>query len=134
MRKTGSAKTVREAKRVERELELGYWDGKTVPTSLTLSEFIDSQFWRVKSHLRGNTIRNYRSTLNRRVIPVLGNHKLQDITTTQVQILINSCPTYKEAKSAREVLRVVLSVAYDMKIVQDNAARSRMLVYPRRPD
>lgn len=130
----GTTKNLREAKKLEHEFELKTLSSNVVPTDLTLAEFVESFFWKNKSHLRGNTIRYYRSTLKRCVFPRLGNSRIGEITTAQIQEMINGLPTYKEAKSARETLRVVLETAKDLNIIEKNSAVSKSLKYPRKPD
>lgn len=131
---SGSAKTVREAKRVERELELSISNGSALQSNITLHEFVEQIFWDSKKHLRYTTLRGYRQVLNAHVLPVLGNLPICDITPVSIQSMINNCSTYKQAKTSRETLRCVLGLAFDLQLIMTNPAMSKTFTYPRQID
>ena len=99
---------------------------------MTLVEFVESFFWKNKSHLRRNTIRYYRSTLKRCVFLRLGNSRIGDIATAQIQEMINGLLTNREAKSARKTLRVALETVKDLNIIEKSSG-FKVAKYPRKP-
>ena len=128
----GTTKNLREAKKLEHEFELKTLSSNVLPTDLTLVEFVESFFWKNKSHLRRNTIRYYRSTLKRSVFLRLGNSRIGDIATAQIQEMINGLLTNREAKSARKTLRVALETVKDLNIIEKSSG-FKVAKYPRKP-
>lgn len=122
---------MREAKRVERELELSVCNGSALQSKMTLCEFVEQIFWDSKKHLRYTTLRGYKQVLNAHVLPVLGNLSLCDITPVSIQAMINNCRTYKQAKTSRETLRCVLGLDFDLQLIISNPAMSKSFIYPR---
>lgn len=137
-RKPGGAPD-RRTKTVATEKEARYWDQKfeyeqslahgSVPTLITLSDYVDAVFWDKKENLRQDTRSVYSRVLRSSVLPVLGQMSVGAIAPIHVQDMINGCSTEKAGRQAREVLSSVLSLALD-GTGKANPASSRHFVYP----
>lgn len=76
----------------------------------------------VEKHVRFSTLREYKSDLRLRILPVLGNKHIDAITREDVQRLIDVCKTPKFAHRVRDVLRQVLNQAKQRAFVKENTA------------
>lgn len=95
-------------------------------------DFVEAIYWPQKKHLRANTVRNYKRDLKLRLLPAFGGMAIEEIGRMQVQRMIDSCETRKQATNARETLSSILSLAADMGLVAKNPASSKFN-YPKRP-
>lgn len=76
----------------------------------------------VEKHVRFSTLRRYKIDIRLRILPVLGNKYLDEITHADIQRMIDACATYKVAKTSRETLRQILNHAKTNQFVHDNVA------------
>lgn len=98
----------------------------------TVDDFIETVFLPAKANLAPTTLDGYESYIRRYVSPWFGSTKLNEINFIQIQAMINSCPTYKVAKTARDTLSAVLGLASnDMHILSYNPAAGKF-AYPDR--
>lgn len=67
-------------------------------------------------------MRRYKQEVEARLNPLLGHKLLKDIKRRDVQSLIDSCATYKIAKTARDVLRQILNYAIQDGFIHINVA------------
>ena len=132
---TGTGERVRRVFRTKREAqdeEKRLLSEATGRSSMTVAEFTERVFWRVKSGLRGDTKRCYESDLRVHILPAIGSKGICDVTKLDVQRLLDSTKSHHVAKNVRGTLSSVLSTAYEMGMVDVNVAKFRY-TYPPRP-
>ena len=93
--------------------------------AITLSDFVERDYWPAKQGLSQTTLRGYRGDLKRVVLPALGEMPIADIGHREIQAMLNTAPSRKAAKHARGTLSSVLSLAVELEAVQSNAALGR---------
>lgn len=76
----------------------------------------------IGKRVRFSTLREYKSDLRLRILPMLGNKYINAITREDVQRMIDGCKTPKFARRARDVSRQVLNHAKEHAFVKDNPA------------
>lgn len=93
--------------------------------AITLSEFVERDYWPAKQGLSQTTLRGYRGDLKRVVLPALGEKPIAEIGHREIQAMLNTAPSRKAAKHARGTLSSVLSLAVELDAVEANAALGR---------
>lgn len=128
-RRSRTCRTKREAERAERELiAAGRGNG-----SPTLRGFVDS-YWRpLKAGLAQTSKDSYEQDLRLRILPALGDARLERIDRLAVQRMIDSCGTAKTARRARDLLRSILNEAVACGAASSNPAAGRFSFPGRRP-
>ena len=84
----------------------------------------------IAPRVRHSTLVVYKADLRRRILPMLAGCYISDITSADIQRMIDACSTPKLAKRAREVLRQVLNHAKAHDFVHDNAACGAFKIPP----
>ncbi len=84
----------------------------------------------IAPRVRHSTLVVYKADLRRRILPMLAGCYISDITSADIQRMIDACSTPKLAKRAREVLRQVLNHAKAHDFVHDNAACGTFKIPP----
>lgn len=106
-----------------------------IPENETLQERVDAWLASRERDVRPRTILEYRSTLERLVLPHLGNIKLADLKPLHVERLLDKLhrdgkSAYTQAKAHR-YLGMVLNDAVRLELIHRNVARS---VKPPKPE
>lgn len=123
-------RTKKAAVAFEREMLIKK-DPKLVSGRITLGEFLDLVYWPHKQNLRPSTKQGYKRDL-KRILLVLKDKYIEDISRSDVQKLISSCPTRKVATNVRDTLSAVLGHAVDVEMLTRNVAGLRY-DYPKKP-
>lgn len=89
---------------------------------MTLDEFLEKHFWPDKANLRFLTLRGYRSHVKRFISPFLGSTPLANINYSEIQQMLNNCPTQKAAKDAKGTLSSILGHAVKLQMISSNPA------------
>lgn len=84
----------------------------------------------IAPRVRHSTLVVYKADLRRRILPMLAGCYISDITSADIQRMIDACSTPKLARRAREVLRQVLNHAKAHDFVHDNAACGTFKIPP----
>lgn len=122
-RNSKTVDTLREAKALEHKWYEEARIDAVVRDNLSLREFMYDYYLPDKEkRLRHSTVRRYRQEIEARLNPLLGHKLLKDIKRRDVQSLIDSCATYKIAKTARDVLRQILNYAIQDGFIHINVA------------
>lgn len=95
----------------------------------TFREFLSETFWPDKANLRYLTLRGYKSDVKLRLMPAFENIRLDEIDYSAIQRMLNSCPTYKAAKKAKDTLSAILGHAVRTRKLFFNPAVGQF-VYP----
>jgi integrase len=119
---SGSAKTEREAVRLERALRLQAEGG--VVRLATLSDVVE-EWWATSPRLAATTRANYRGNLDCHVLPVLGRRKVADIRPRLVAAFLRHLADDKglspgTIRRVRTVLSAVMHYATAMEYVESN--------------
>lgn len=128
-RKTITAKTSREAKAREHDLEIERAIKHGISDKITFGDFVYKLYLPSKKHLKKTTLSGYERDIRLRLIPAFGETLIGDINRMAIQYMLSSCPTYKVARNARETLRSILSEAVYNEIIRFNPA-SGQFKYP----
>ena len=103
-----------------------------VRESIRLGDFIDEVYLpREEVRVRHNTLRAYRRDIDLRIVPALGNMRLEDIVHGDIQRMLDSCTSYKVATNARDTLRRILGEAMQMSYIALNPAAQKY-TFPKR--
>ena len=95
----------------------------------TFKEFLDETFWPDKQNLRYLTLQSYRADVKLRLMPAFKDVKLNEIDYSAIQRMINNCPTYKQARKAKETLSAILGHAVKTRKLFFNPAIGQF-IYP----
>ncbi len=125
-RRTKTCDTQAKAKKAERAFLLMKEQSKgRVTMTMTLSEFVELVYWPAKADLRHNTRMGYERDLRLRILPALGDMRLDEIRKPHIQRLISDCPTRKVGTNTRETLSAVLGEAVQQELLVANPAGLR---------
>ena len=121
------AKTKREALEKLRALQAERRQGLQLGTKTpTIAEFLDIWLSQVvKRTVKPATHHNYRQYARLYVVPALGRVRVKDVTTPQIQQMVNDLADRLSpgtARCAHQCLRAALVVAVEWKYRADNAA------------
>lgn len=108
------------------DVRMGAAAGGRMPT---LGEFLEETFFPDKENLRYLTLRGYRSHLKLHILPYMEGMRLDEIGYSEIQRMLNRCPTRKAAKDSRGVLSAVLGHAVRVGLLRTNQALGAY-VYP----
>ncbi len=119
---SGSARTEREAVRLERELRLQA-EGQATG-AITLSELVN-RWWADGPDLAATTVVNYRGNLNNHILPLLGNRKVGDLRPRLIGAFLRTLGETKgldvaTLRKIRTVLSAVMAYAAAMEYVESN--------------
>jgi len=90
-----------------------------------------AQKWlRTKSEKADNTKRNYRDIIEKQLTPVFGQIPIENITVDTVQLFLDESANYAKAtvKLSMVVLKGILDLAIENRIIEVNPAKSKTLV------
>lgn len=93
--------------------------------SITLDKYFDEWIVTKRGRVKGSTIRNYTNTYYKRISPVMGNRRVQQIERREVQQLQNKVAEQLSATTANmtiRVLKVILNEAMADEIIYKNPA------------
>ena len=96
---------------------------------MTLREFMTVQ-WRPyleRKRMKPSTIQGYECILNKHILPVLGDHQLQQISPVHVEEFVQSIEAGMSPKTLRNVLMVssgMFSLAVDKDLIQRSPIRA----------
>ena len=126
-----TASTKREAQKIERALQLEVDKRGGAVGDMTLSEFIADVFVPQKKPVVAvTTWHMYEVAIRLRLIPSLGNMKVEDIKKAHVQAMVNQCSTPTIAHKAVAMLKTILNMALDMDLIIKNPCNGSIR-YPR---
>lgn len=121
---TKTVKSKYEAQQLEHKLIQKYHVEGEALERITLSDFTKGFYLpSKKGKIRYQSYRRYSTDINKRILPELGGMYLDEIGHAHVQRLIDRCPTFKTAQTARATLRAILHLAFDMGYVNRNVAQ-----------
>ena len=101
----------------------------TPVSEMTLREFMTVQ-WRPyleRKRMKPSTIQGYECILNKHILPVLGDHQLQQISPVHVEEFVQSIEAGMSPKTLRNVLMVssgMFSLAVDKDLIQRSPIRA----------
>ena len=95
----------------------------------TFKEFLENTFWPDKANLRYLTLRGYRADVKQHLMPAFCDMRIDEIDYSSIQRMLNSCPTYKAAKKAKDTLSAILGHAVKTRNLFFNPAVGQF-VYP----
>ncbi|QWT18094.1 site-specific integrase [Collinsella sp. zg1085] len=122
-RKTGTFPTKREAQMAEHHWAELSRTNSLSKNSITLLEFTREVYIPAKEQkLRYSTFRRYLIDINKRILPLLGNKRLDAIGHSDVQKLIDGCKSHKVAVTTRATLRQIFNLAINMGFLVQNVA------------
>jgi len=90
-----------------------------------------AQKWlRTKSQKADNTKRNYKDVIEKQLIPAFGQIPIEEITVDTVQAFLDENEKYAKAtvKLSMVVLKGILDLAIENRVIETNPAKSRTLV------
>lgn len=127
------AKTEREAKRLLRDMQARTFSGET-PTDSRTSVRAFVEWWlehRAGRNRAPGTVNEYRSRLNRHVVPVIGNLAVGDVTELDVERVFDELSakgrTASTIRGTRNALAAMFTDARRAKLVRVNPVRDAML-------
>ena len=104
-------------------------------TQLTLGQFMEDWLITVQPTLRHNTHRQYKQVTEQHILPVLGQHKIRELTAAQIQQLYNQLITIgrglRTVRYVHQVLHRSLAHAVKLGIIGRNPAKA---VIPPKPE
>lgn len=123
VRKSKVFSTKKEAQAAERMwYELTRTDS-LVAKNMRLDDFIAKIYLPdVTKRIRYTTLHKYKTDINQRILPQLGHKLMGEIEHKDVQRMIDSCVSYKVAKTSRDILRAILNMAKDYGYLTANPA------------
>lgn len=118
-----------EADRVARETSNAL---KTKSGKLTLKEYVDRCYWPIASRrLADTTLDGYEYELKLRIIPALGDVRLDKIDRYAIQGMLDKCKTYEVCKKSLAVLRIILNEAVGDGYIRTNPCNARYAFAPK---
>jgi integrase len=118
---SGSAATERDAAALERQLRLQIERG--VSGRLTLGDLVD-EWWGRESRLAPTTRANYRQNLDRHVLPILGDHRVEELRPRLLGAFFDRLRQQGlsggTVRKVRTVLSAVMSYAVAMEYAESN--------------
>lgn len=124
----GGFATKKEAEAALTKAIAEYQNGGLVfePATISLADYLDywfNEYYRL--NMKPNTVRRVQATVNNRIIPALGNYKLNSITPAVVQIWVNDMHAEGLKRSTIKSHMTVLSSAlryavYPMQYIKSN--------------
>jgi integrase len=121
---SGSAPTEREAVKLERQLRLQAESG--VRENITFRKLVD-EWWASPPRLAATTAANYQSNLDKHVLPVLEDKRVNDIRPRLVGQFLSRLQdagmSAVTARKVRTVLSAVMSYAVAMEYVESNPVK-----------
>lgn len=114
------------------------------PNSYRLSDFCKEYLEFAKNDLAPRTLEFYTKTIDQRLTPVLGNHKLTEIKPLNIQRLVSDLQKPGQRKdgkgdflssaSVRKIFAVIASVfsrAYALELIKNNPATTNIIKLPK---
>ena len=99
---------------------------------LTLGQYVERCYWPIASRrLEATTLDGYEIELRLRIIPSLGNTRLDKIDRYNIQGMLDGCATETVAKKALRVLKGILTEAVQDGYIQTNPATLRFAYPPK---
>ena len=128
-----SGKTKKELEEAKREVVAYYIDGTGLEKDMLFGEYLRDWFENVKKpELSDASISNWRSMINKHVLPAFGNRNMRAIKATELQVWLKGFAG--ESKStiaqAATVLRNVFSAAYADRIIASDPTVTLKLPKP----
>lgn len=103
--------------KIEYEKGNGYIQSKLIPSQITVKELCEKWSCVVWPSLADSTKRSYRSTLNNRIYPYIGDNKAQEsLNFDSIQNLINNLAAKKYQEKSMFNAKVILSGVIDYAI------------------
>lgn len=130
-----SAKTKRELEERRRAVVEIYVEGRQPQQDVLFGVYVKEWFeTRVVGHLSDSTVKVYRSTINKWLMPALGDINLHAISAAQIQKLVNSFePTTPRTVLNRiGVIRGIFAAAMADKLITFNPALSIVMPHTRK--
>jgi integrase len=87
-------------------------------TEISLGEWAETWYKGYKTDVSINTLKMYRTILDRHILPELGHLKLKNIKTHHIQVLINE-KSKKYKKHTLDIIRVTLLQIFDKAVQND---------------
>ena len=129
-RQSVTCSTLREARRVQAELVARRDAMRGRSGRITLRAYVEGWWWPQADRLARTTQDTYRRSLDKYVLPVLGEVDVRDITRVRVQQMFDACGTLSVAQTARRVLHVILQQAVGDDLIASNPASARYRMPP----
>lgn len=127
---SGSAATEREAVALERRLRLQVTSG--VPEHATLGEVV-AQWWAREACLAPTTRANYRQNLDRHVLPVLGDRRIEEIRPRLLAAFFERLSAQGLSGGTVRKVRTVLSAVMSYAVAMEYAESNPVMKVPPRP-
>lgn len=93
---------------------------------LTVSEYIDGQYWPIASRrLEATSLDTYEKEIRLRIKPSIGDILLSDLTRKDIQGMLDCCATESVARKALGTLKTILNEAVSDGFMDANPALSK---------
>lgn len=125
-RRTRTFGTLEEARRAEEDASRLKGAMRKRTGAITLKEYVDLYYWPIASkRLEATSKDTYRTELDKRILPALGDKRLEDIDRLAVQGMVDMCATESVARKALGLLKTILNEAMGDGFIGCNAATAR---------
>lgn len=99
---------------------------------LKLGEYVERYYWPIASRrLEAASLDTYRTELDRRILPMLGDVFLEDVDRLKIQRMVDSCQTESVARKAHGLLKTILNEAVGDGFITGNPACARYAMPPK---
>lgn len=114
--------TLREARAAEADAKRCR-DGLAHHGGLKLAEYVERVYWPIASRrLAATSLDTYEKEIRLRILPSLGEMRLEDIDRRAVQAMVDSCATEPVARKALGTLKTILNEAVSDGYITANPA------------
>ena len=129
-RQSVTCSTLREARRVQAELVARRDAMRGRSGRITLRAYVEGWWWPQADRLAKSTRDTYRRELDLRILPLLGDVDVRDVTRVRVQQLVDACGTLAVARKTLGVLHAILAQAVGDDLIASNPAGARYRMPP----
>lgn len=93
---------------------------------ITLGFYVERYYWPITSRrLEATSLDTYRTELDKRILPNLGDVNLDDIDRLKIQAMLDTCNTESVARKALGLLKTILNEAVGDGFMASNPALAR---------
>lgn len=133
LRETKTFRTKKEALEAESKAKETSNALKNKTGRLTLKEYVDRCYWPIASRrLADTSLDTYEREIKKRIVPYLGDMKLDSIDRYSIQYMLDDIETYSVARKTLQTLRTILNESVNDGFIITNPACSRFAYPPKR--
>ena len=130
-RRTVTCSTLSQARKLEADAERYRRAVHDRTGALTLGEYVERQYWPLAERRLEATSRDtYEKELRLRILPALGNCRLDAIDRRAVQKMVDGCATRSVARKAVSTLKTILNEAIADGYMSTNPAAAKLTLPP----